>query len=306
MEQSPNMAAGAPSPDAPATEAPAPEATTDESPAAGGEQPPEQTEGEAPKEEKPAEPPITERFAALARQEKRFRQEVQEFRNSEDVRNAREFAKLRESGNPLAAMEALGFTYQMITDAVLGEDTKEPPDPIESLRDEIAQLKEDRKKESDEKARRAAAQAEAAFKQEIETEIKGAGSEYDLLNKFGDYDLVYDVIAEHYEDTKTDSSPGQIMPIAEAARRVEAYLEEQVEKLLNSDKVRSKFTASSGGDQQPQVTQEPQQPPSDSRTLSNDVISSVSQAPSTGNSLLDDEASKRRATEVLEKLLAGG
>ena len=73
------------------------------------------------------------------------------------------------------------------------------------------------------------------FKQEIDSFVKGKG-EYELINANGASDLIYEVIEEHYNDT------GRVLELNEAAQAVESYLEDELEKLMGLEKVKSKFS----------------------------------------------------------------
>ena len=76
---------------------------------------------------------------------------------------------------------------------------------------------------------------ESNFKQEINSFVKGKG-EFELINANGASDLVYEVIEEHYNDT------GRVLELDEAAQAVESYLEDELEKLMGLEKVKSKFS----------------------------------------------------------------
>ena len=74
------------------------------------------------------------------------------------------------------------------------------------------------------------------YKNEL-TNFVNDNDKYELIRANDAVDVVYEVIEQHYNETQ------RILSKEEAADQVEAYLEEEVEKLLNLNKVKSKTGA---------------------------------------------------------------
>lgn len=232
------------------------------------------------------EEPLSSRFAALARKEKAALKRSQETKQREAEISARE-AKLKEledsytlgKQNPIEALKRLGWSYEDITNHILNDQKPTPEREIKSVRDEMAQWRKEQA-EKEEKAKldqedRQKSQYKQAiedFKVEMNDFIETNSEAYELINLHEQQELVYATIEEHYSESMKSGKP-KILSNKEACDLVEKYLEEQLDKLAQTKKFKSKF----------QQAQEPQATKDDSKgtqamtkTLSNTMVSSSS------------------------------
>lgn len=156
-----------------------------------------------------------------------------------------EFESVKEK--PKKALELLGLDYDQLTQSMLNEGDITPEIRIKKLEEKWEQKwKQDsderqRQKEAQELQQKEALKAkESEFKSEIKDYIQENKDRYELI-AFEDADeLVYDIIDEHYNRTiNEETGIGKIMPIADAADRVEKHLEAKYNKSKELNKVKS-------------------------------------------------------------------
>jgi hypothetical protein len=250
-----------------------PEAAIEPTPEAAPEVP---TVAEPKPEEK--DPRLSNRLQILASKEKAIVRRQQQVKAQEQLIQERE-AKLNEweqfksqaSTNPLAALQALGLSYQELTDFVLNNEKPTPDLQVKALRDEIASFKKeqlDSQQRAQEEAKKRADeefnQAIENFKSDVNAFITSHADEYELINLHESHDLVFATIEEHFNKTK------KILSTKEASDLVEKYLEEQVEKTVTgTKKFQSKFSqALAQKEEAPAPAQSP-------KTLTNTMSSSA-------------------------------
>jgi hypothetical protein len=209
-----------------------------------GESAPEATQPEpTPKEaSKPSqsaeEAKIAKSFAALSRQEKRFKQQVDEWK-AEKAKIDAELAELRSvkealSANDIAKLEASGFSFEEAARRVLNGDKPSPESKLQAVEKKVEEF-ERQKLEAD---RVAAEQAQETAKENYLAnigEIVQKDERFELIRARGAIQDVWDVTEEHFKQT------GEIIPIETAADLVERYLEQEAEKLLSAKKIRDKL-----------------------------------------------------------------
>lgn len=260
----------------------------------------ESSSAEAP-EQATSKEMISPRFALLAREEKRLQEErkrLNESRKDPEFQEFLEFKKLKASAknDPLSVLEKMGLNYDEITDYVIsGKHTKDPS--IRALEEKIAQMeKEAQERELNNKKALEEAQLNN-FKESIKAVCLEKSDDFELVNIWGAHNLVYNVIQEHYDKTQ------QVLPIEEAAKKVESYLEKESEKYQGSKKLRKLFGApdlTANDPEKPTLLEEKQSPQptqSMSRTLSNSVSSGST------STEVDDNYDPRVLLEKAKRLL---
>lgn len=257
---------------------------------------------QTPEAPKPEEPKVEERdvispkLAMLAREQKRLQEEknrFQEERKSPEFQEFMEWKKIKEGAksDPLSVLEKLGLSYDEITDFVIsGKGQKDPS--VRALEDKLANLEKERKEER-ERAEKDLKDAQLnQFKAQIKEECLKDTEGCELINIWGAHNLVYNVIQAHYDSTE------EVLPVSEAAKKVEAYLEEESKKYSGSKKLRKLFGAPDLQANEKQ-TDEPEKVLSteaQTKTLSNNASSSTT---STEEEELDPHQLLAKATKMI-------
>lgn len=236
---------------------------------------------EAPKPEEEKHEFLSPKFALLAKEQKRLadeRKRIQEDRKNPEFQEFLEYKKLKASAksDPLTALEKLGLTYDELTDYVIsGKHTKDPA--IRTLEEKIAKMDAERV-EREKKVQEELKEAQLnQFKSEIKEECLKASDELELVNIYQAHNLVYNVIQEYYDKTE------KVMPIQEAAKKVEAYLEEESKKYQGSKKLRRLFGVVETEDKQKEFVAADEIRPSHS------MSTTLSNSTSTGTTSVDDD-----------------
>lgn len=239
---------------------------------------------------------ISPRLAMLAKEEKRLQEErkkIQEERKNPEFSEFQEYKKLKASAksDPLGVLEKLGLTYDEITDYVIsGKHTKDPS--VRALEEKLANL-EKTAKEREEQAKKDLEAAQLKqFQEQIKAECLKSADEFELVNVWGAHNLVYNVIQAHYDNTE------EILPVSEAAKKVEAYLEEESKKYQGSKKLRKLF-----GAPDPEVKQ--QQTDDRAESFTSKMSQTLSNSASSGTTSTDDsdETDPRVLVSKAAKLL---
>lgn len=219
-----------------------------------------------------------------------------------------EFEQIKS--NPKRALEALGISYDQLTQSIL-KDGEIPVDvQIKRIEEKFdgfksEQQKAEEKRQEDLKVQ-AKAQEERAvkeFKGEISNYLKEHSTRYELTAFEQQEDLIYDVIEEHYARTMDETTGvGKVLTIAEASDKVEQYLEQKELKRKELSKVKSLWSAVPKGLAQEAVKQSLQKSISEKpKTLTNQMSASPSPKPSRD---LSDQELKNRAIEYAKALMA--
>lgn len=218
-----------------------------------------------PPEEKKADD-SSSKFAALAKKEKAIVKQQAEIKAKEGAFAQREAAiaereaQIKESEamwetDVLKALEMKGYTYQKLTDMILSGKVapdKAPEDPItyaKSIEEKLRKEFTDKENAREEAAKRANADAAAKeekdlaeayeqYRTEVASFTKENEAEYELINMYGQQELIIDTVKEYYEKNK------RVLSTKEASDMVENYLYDEAQKALNSKKfAASKKTA---------------------------------------------------------------
>lgn len=254
-------------------------------------------------EEKPEQDPdFVRRFNALARKEREIREREQQFKSKygeyESYQKERE--KLKE--NPMDFLESNGWTFKELADYVLNNNNPTPDQQVSKLQQRIDQLEAERKQEIEDRKKNEELeknkQTISEFKSNLKKEISAENEQFELINHFGEYDTVYDVIDNYY------NAHGVILDVKKAAMEVEKYLESQFEKAASTNKVKKKFSQFFEPQKETEAESKPSsQASNEPSTLTNDVVSSGASSPASEQPYLSDEESKARAAEILREHL---
>lgn len=198
-------------------------------------------EGDESVDEKPVET-RQERFSKkineIARRENelRKREKALEARKKAGEELSREELQAKAKSDPLGFMEEFGLSYNEVTKFILDPETSKKKSEELSTKEELALLKKELDQQKVEKAEREAQEKIDQFKSNIRTELSKDMEKYELINANEDYDTVYEVIYQNYQQN------GSLLSLDEAASLVENELEKnlqaQLEKLSKTTKVK--------------------------------------------------------------------
>jgi len=235
-------------------ETPAAPATPPEAPAAKpteGQQPPaEEAKSPSPKQD----PKTAARFAALTRKEKAVLETQKQAKEMmaeaqklmADLKGQQAKTSVRPA-DPIAALEAAGFTYEQAAEFMLNGKQATPDQIAQRALKEVEDLKAQREKDAEERAegerRRIQQQKDQqyqAWQDGVVEAVKAEKSErWEYTNLLDYQHMVPEVIREHYEATAQTGEP-KVMSTEEAADKVEAWLEKYVARLAKSKKYGAK------------------------------------------------------------------
>lgn len=196
----------------------------------------------------PAEPapdPFSRRFAQLAREQKKLRQERDEMKRVQQELDARKgtvssFDDLQKLAreNPYEVMQKLGLDYEALSRQVLqdGEITPEQKmaGEMKRLRDEIESMKAERAELQKQQEAKKYQDTYSTFVDEIKTFVNNT-SEFDFVKANNAYHVVAEVMQEHYNSTQ------EVMSYDDATKMVEDYYEAEAEKYLAVPKLEQRL-----------------------------------------------------------------
>lgn len=196
----------------------------------------------------PAEPapdPFSRRFAQLAREQKKLRQERDEMKRVQQELDARKntvssFDDLQRLAreNPYEVMQKLGLDYEALSRQVLqdGEITPEQKmaGEMKRLRDEIDAMKAERAELVKQEEAKKYQDTYGRFVDEIKSFVDNT-NEFDFVKANNAYHVVAEVMQEHYNSTQ------DVMSYDDAAKMVEDYYEAEAEKYLAVPKLEQRL-----------------------------------------------------------------
>lgn len=149
--------------------------------------------------------------------------------------------------NPKKALEFLGLDYNQLTQSILKDGEVTPEIEIKRVKDELENFKKSQEADKERQLQDAKRAAEAQelkavsdFKSEITQYLNDNSSRYELISFEAQQELVFEVIDEHYTRTlDQETGIGKVMSIAEAADKVEEYLEKKYLKSKDLNKVKA-------------------------------------------------------------------
>jgi hypothetical protein len=184
------------------------------------------------------------KFAALAREEKKIREEKEALKKEKAEieafkaeKEAIERAKANAKSDPIEYLKAAGLDYKYITEFVINNNELSESQKLEVLQ---AKIEEGEKAREAERKTEAAKQEKAALNQvfhSIETTIKSDPERFELLGQEGDDGLttVYNVLEEYYSQ-----NPNGNMTFEQAADLTEQYLLDEYKARSQSKKLQPK------------------------------------------------------------------
>jgi hypothetical protein len=243
---------------------------------------------------------LASKFAALSKREKQLREREKllnakleaekqkwESETSEKLKSTVSVEELRN--DPLSAIEKAGLTFEQFAQIILNDGKPTTEMMLSQAEKKMLSKIEDLERKLQEKDQMGEKQREEAAKQNMLSDIQTlveSDNKYEFIKANEAFDLVIDTMERHYNKTMEEEGEGRILSIQEAADAVEAYFEQEAEKLLKLQKVQSKFKPAQA---KPQSKTAP--------TLSNAVSSPA--APKMTKFMSDDE-SKAEAAKLLK------
>lgn len=232
------------------------------------------------------------RMNMLTKKEKDLLQKQAEIKALEDTISKYKELTSKAKENPLAILEHFELDYDQLTDYVVNQTTpeekrfKDLQNQIEQMRKERLEEVENSKKlkEEGEKAAQESRVAEnvQAFKKTIQEVAQDP--EFELLNTYKSFDLVFDVCKQYYEKNK------KMIDVKTACNWVEKHLESQLDTALRIEKIRKKVSMQSNQDFSEVIT-----PTKDSSTYRNFDTNASTVAPPSAASA---EERFRRSIEI--------
>ena len=201
--------------------------------------------GDAGTPAEPAPDPFSRRFAQLAREQKKLRQERDEMKRVQQELDARkntvssydDLQKLARE-NPYEVMQKLGLDYEALSRQVLqdGEITPEQKmaGEMKRLRDEIDAMKAERAELGKQEEAKKYQDTYGRFVDEIKSFVDNT-NEFDFVKANNAYHVVAEVMQEHYNSTQ------DVMSYDDAAKMVEDYYEAEAEKYLAVPKLEQRL-----------------------------------------------------------------
>ena len=285
---------------------PTPAASTAAEPSAEPSAQPDVAEAASPSEQPapvadPQEARLSARFAALSRKEKSLREQERRVKEAEQRLRLLDDQDRLAKEDPLALLDKLGITYEQLTDHVLGLGA--PKDPLALVQQKLDALERQRAEEREQAQRADTEQKLNQFKRTIRATIDTDADKYELIAAEEAYDDVYDLIEQHFEQTR------EVMPIERAAQLVEDHLYAEARKLTKAKKLRALLASDDAvrdteqkkgtpGQANPERVEDKSAPVDSAPvTLTNGHVSVANPLPQAQR--LSEEESKRRAAALL-------
>jgi hypothetical protein len=201
---------------------------------------------------------ISPKFQALLKRERltldKERAATQRERDLEDrlkqfeerEKRVTEFETLKKT-NPLKALEMLGLSYQELTEVALKDgqvpaelQVKQVEERLDTFLRQQQELEQRRIENEKHRAEEEETRTITEFKTEISDYIKQNSERYEFIAFEQNDGLVYDVIEGHYNRTKDpETGTGEVLTIAQAADKVEEYLEQKYDKARQLKKLQA-------------------------------------------------------------------
>lgn len=260
---------------------------------------PEPVQAQPPKEE---DGELKSRLEVLAREQQKARQQIQA---KEQELNARaeelskwEKAKKDARLNPMAALEALGISYQVVHDFIMNDGKPTPEMRAAAAEAEVKSIRESQRLES-ERAQAIAYQRDIdAFKESIGMTIKESQDKYELLSAKGEraVEAAFYLVADF--NNKNGQLPGDGTPkgsISWALDALEAREEAEMVRLLQTKKASAKVAPVEPRPSEPVAAKSP------TKTISNALSGKPPPRTSQEPESIDPAELRRRAVEFLRQ-----
>jgi len=257
----------------------------------------------------PQDDKFASKFAALSRRERGVLERETALKEAEKTYQDYLETKKQARVNPLKALEALGLS---VDDVVQHALTGKPDERrvLEDYEKRIKDAEESSRKRVEELEKKLQQRDVDAYRYSAIEKIKAAGETYEILNKGGNYGLVFEIIQEWHD---SDDHKGEILPLEKAAEMAENYYEKEIsEKFKGTKKLRKLLGFEEEVQAAPQAPHEKAVPSQaadaiaqvtgKTNTLTNNLTASGS-VPKDDKDLTDDERFER-AKAILQKSFA--
>ncbi len=185
---------------------------------------------------KAKEESLVSKFDGLTRRERMLMQKEQELKSKLGQVSSVDELKQLASKDPLKLLEKFGLSYDKLTDIYAGmapED--ETKSKVNNVTKELEELKRQLEEGKAQGQMQEIMRVKDAKLQGLKALASREGSDYALVNQFGNYDDVLLYMSEHYNAT------GEILSDDEALEHVERRLEESLKALKGNAKLRKLF-----------------------------------------------------------------
>lgn len=221
---------------------------------------------ETSQEAKPSDPPaLSSQFAQLARREKAFRAQVNQFKADQAAFKASQEAQKAPAAPsfdpsryvaiediqkaPFDALNKAGLSYEQLVEQQLNQPSPEQRQlnqTIQALRDEIQSLKdgqETSKKAFEQQTQDSYTQALHQIRTEAKNLVNSDPDTYETIKATGSVKDVVDLIEDTWKNGLGEEYPkGTLLTVEDAARMVEDHLAEEAYKLSKLKKIQKRFT----------------------------------------------------------------
>ena len=270
-----------------------PDAETVEVAPEGSEAPSERVESGPSQAERSA---FSKQFANLARQERRFRDQKQQFKGIEKKATELDGLQQLAKENPIEFLDRFGISYDALTRRVINDGNVAIEDVVAQQAKEIESLKEINRKSAEDREnrhkKREYEETYNGFIDKIHNFVEN-NDKYEMIKANNAYNTVYEVMQEQY------AIDGTVLEYDQAADMVEQYYEDEAERYFKSSKLRDRYK----GYWQPEPEEaqdvkpsQPAIPKPRPKTLSNQL---TSQTPARNGELLSREESLARAAAIM-------
>lgn len=172
------------------------------------------------------------------------RQKIEEMRKEYDEFQKR---KAMVSEDPLEALRLLGTDYDKVTEYLLKQGQQ--PNEIDLLRQDVEEMKAEKKRlleqqelEKQETLKKQEEQVYNSFREDVAKYIES--SEYELVKANDGLETVIELIQQDYMQQLESKKPDpKIMSYEDACKKVEEFLESNLDKLLALEKVKKRLSS---------------------------------------------------------------
>lgn len=256
---------------------------------------------------------LAPRFAHLANKEKQIRVQAKEaadrLKQAIELENkykeeSKKFSKDEIRKNPAAYLDSIGMTMEEYIQASLAAADGKPLEPdvkddIKAMQAKLDKMEADKLAKEKADTERAEAAAITNYKSQIESYVKADPDTYELINAYGAFDDIYDVIEEYYTANGEMIDPDPTINVQKAAEQVENYLFDYVNKGRTAKKFAPKEEVKVEPFDDPNLRPQPKpfSPMAPSPTISSKVATATSSAP---RQEVSDLERKRRAAAMIK------
>jgi len=195
----------------------------------------------------PEKPDFSRQFAVIAKKERELRRREEHVKELEtrigDLEKGNsQLGSLRELArdNPAKILQELGISYDDLTQQVINEGNPTAEQELKSentvLRERLEKLESVYKERQEVEENQRMETAQKQLVDNIQKFVNDSDG-YDLVQSKGAYDLVAELMRQHYIQTK------EIMEYSRAAQVVEDYYESEGESYFGSKKMQDKWRA---------------------------------------------------------------